>query len=224
MRGRPTAGRGTAPARPRPGRGPVAGGPAAGFPQAGPSRRGALDREQVHGTCTNPQGGFVEVACAVTRGEQIIKGRTEGKTLPSVLDCRGFTRSRPAAPHGLRFRASRGGRAMARPYVPTAGTSRFGAGPRDCPFLECLPFLKVPRRARILRLAALAQDDNLGQRPACVFGLRPKGRTAVRPYRSSCGYVPVGGRPAGLPLPERLPVLEGLPTREDPSTRFARSG
>ena len=93
-----------------------------------------------------------------------------------------------------------------------------GPDPRYRPFLRGLPFLKVPRRARILRLRslslaalrmtngghlssrvraaregrAMARPYGVGLRvrPPRVFGLRPKGRTAVRPYRSACGSLP----------------------------------
>ena len=58
-------------------------------------------RPSTKSRCTEPAlirgSGFVEVACAAPRGERTMESRTEGNTLPSVLDCRGLSRSRPAA-------------------------------------------------------------------------------------------------------------------------------
>ena len=154
----------------------------AAFPQVGPRRRDARGRNQAHGTCTNRHGRFVEVPCAVPRGEQIMEGRPEGKTLPSGLDCRGFPTPQPAdtSRPALSGFARRGAQQYA-PTVRPAGPSR--------------PRVRAAR----------------------------EGRAMARPYVLPAATAIDGGA-AALPLPEKSSVLEGPPTRVDPSTRCARSG
>ena len=108
--------------------------------------RGARDPRH-EARCTEPAlirvSGFVEVACAAPRDEQIKEGRSKGKTLPFDLDCRGF---------------------------PGPGPQRLAARS----FARCAKGGQWP-----------APTLHLRQRPARVFALRAKGRTAVRPYRST---------------------------------------
>ena len=207
--------------------------PASRVPRVGPHRWDALNWNQVHATSTNRRSRFVEVACTAARDERIMKRRPEGNILPSGLDCRGFRgpdlRERP--PRAFALRAN--GRAMARPYGRPVGMSHLGRCRRSPPsgrIARCRR--SSDERGSFDSLRSLRMTK--GQCPPCVFALRAKGRTAVRPYHSTCEstllarsrcarrvgkgppYVsPAGPARAGTG-PRLCPFLEGHPLPKVP--------
>ena len=113
------------------------------------------------------------------------------------------------------------------------GTYLEGAKPQLCPQKKSLPLLKAPQHAKILRLHAFGVPLRMTSGPAPRPPRHPERCGAKRNGVEGSSLVGTlsatedfsgRGNTVSLPLPERSSVLDGPPTREDPSApRLRRS-